>query len=85
LAGDAVVCLLLNRYGLQNRTLTCDFEAAGMKSAGGKSGAGLGAVGEQVAVDNLLTQKSEGVHTIGWQAVVPPHSVAMIKLTRPQH
>ena len=67
LAGGDVVCLLLNRYGNFNRTLTCDFDAAGLSHS-------------RALVQNLLTQASEGVFADGWQADVAPHSVAMIRL-----
>lgn len=70
LEGGDVVCLLLNRYGMFNRTLTCDFGAVGLQvPAGGR-----------VSVQNLLTQKSEGLFVGGWQAEVPAHSVAMVRL-----
>jgi hypothetical protein len=67
LEGGDVVCLMLNRYGQFNRTLTCDFDAAGFSHG-------------RASVQNLLTQESEGVFVDGWQTEVGPHSVAMIRL-----
>lgn len=70
LEGGEVVCLLLNRYGIFNRTLTCDFDAVGLSvSDRGR-----------VSVENLLTQQSEGTFVDGWQTEVSAHSVAMVRL-----
>ena len=60
---------MLNRYGFENRTLTCDFASAGWKGGGA------------VKVENILTGQQQGTHVGGWQASVGPHSVAMIKLS----
>ena len=73
LEGGEVVCLMLNRYGKFNRTLTCDFDAVGI-SAPDRG---------RVSVHNLLTNEPEGLFADGWQTEVPSHSVAMVRLQRP--
>lgn len=87
LEGGDVVCLLLNRYGSFNRTLTCDFSAVGMTpgntSRPSRSGGGNGNGNDspqRILVQNLLTQEPDGLFERAWQADVPAHSVAMVRL-----